>query len=72
MDKPTKKRNNYNEGILIVLKEKYGYSIDYIRKSLRGDRVGEMPDLIKKDYSALEKEATKAIKEKAEHLKTTI
>ena len=69
MDKRTKKRNNYNEDALNVLKEKYGYGLDYIRKSLRGDRVGEMPDILKKEYKALESEAKKAIKEKSESLK---
>ena len=61
MNKPTKKRNNYNEDILIALNEKYGYSIDYIRKSLRGDRKGEMPDILKKEYNLLDREAKKAI-----------
>ena len=61
MSKPTKKRNNYNEDILIALNEKYGYSIDYIRKSLRGDRKGEMPDILKKEYNLLDREAKKAI-----------
>lgn len=49
MDKRTKKRNKYNEDILVNIHSKYGYSIDYIRKSLRGDRVGEMPDIIIKE-----------------------
>ena len=72
MDKPTKKRNNYNEDILNVLADKYGYSIDYIRKSLRGDRVGEMPDILKKEYKAMDVEAKKSIKEKSKSLKPTI
>jgi len=53
MDKETKKRNIYNEEFLIAIEEKYGVSIDYIRKSLRGDRVGIIPDKIKADYKAL-------------------
>ena len=72
MNKPTKKRNNYNEDILNNIKERLGYSLDYIRKSLRGDRVGEMPDIIKKEYKALEAEAKKAIKEKSQSLKPSI
>ncbi|AKK74471.1 hypothetical protein OK18_19270 [Chryseobacterium gallinarum] len=70
MDKRTKKRKNYNEGILIILKEKYGYSFDYIRKCLRGDRPGEMADVLKKEYTVLENEAKKAIKEKSDSLKS--
>lgn len=65
MDKRTKKRTNYNEGILNVLKDKYGYSLNYIRMSLRGDRVGIMPDQIIKEYKALDFASTKAIEETA-------
>lgn len=57
MDKTTQKRKKYNEDILLVLQNKFGYSIDYIRKSLRGDRVGYMPDEIKKEYKSLEQTA---------------
>lgn len=63
MDKTKQKRKNYNTGILIVLSEKFGYSEDYIRKSLRGDRTGIMPDKIKKEYKILEKEAKDLDKE---------
>lgn len=69
MNKRTKKRNKYNEDILVFIHNKYGYSIDYIRKSLRGDRVGEMPDIIIKEYKALEKASKDAIIIKADHLK---
>lgn len=65
MDKTTQKKTSYNTVILNVLSNKYGYSIDYIRKSLRGDRVGVMPDELRKEYKALENEATKAIEQKA-------
>jgi hypothetical protein len=53
MCKPTKKRINYNEDIMSALNIKYGYSIDYIRKSIRGDREGVMPDQLKKEYQKL-------------------
>ena len=76
MDKSMTKRNNYNMGILTILSEKYGYPYDYLRKCLRGDRVGEMPDRVKKDYKALEREAEnleklnqEKLKEKANDLK---
>ena len=75
MSKPTKKRNNYNEDILIALNERWGYSIDYIRKSLRGDRVGVMPDTLIKEYKKLviaskkiQETAKKALQEKANNL----
>lgn len=76
MDKNMTKRNKYNAGILSVLEEKYGYPFDYLRKCLRGDRVGDMPDQVKKDYKILEREALdlerenqKILKEKANQLK---
>ena len=75
MSKPTKKRNNYNEDILRALNERWGYSIDYIRKSLRGDRVGVMPDTLIKEYKKLviaskkiQETAKKALQEKANNL----
>ncbi|GGB82655.1 hypothetical protein GCM10007424_23360 [Flavobacterium suaedae] len=62
--KPTKKRNNYNEDILNSLAKKFGYSVDYIRKCLRDDRKGIMPDVIKKEYKYLENIAKKAVETK--------
>jgi hypothetical protein len=64
MGKRTKNNNNYNLEILNLLATKYGYSVDYIRKCLRGDRTGIMPDAIKKEYTTLENEAKKAIEDK--------
>lgn len=63
MDKTTQKRQTYNTGILQVLAKKFGYSVDYIRKSLRGDRVGVMPDKIKKEYKTLESKAAEIEKD---------
>ena len=75
MDKTKQKRKTYNTGILNVLSEKFGYTEDYIRKSLRGDRTGIMPDKLKKEYkilekdaNALEKESKKNLQEKANNL----
>ena len=70
MDKPTKKRQTYNTVILNELKNRYGYSLDFIRKSLRGDRVGEMPDTLKKEYRIMDNESKKAIKKSLEILKS--
>lgn len=63
-NKPTKKRNNYNEDILNSLAKKYGYSVDYIRKCLRNDRKGIMPDNVKKDYKDLDTAAKKTVESK--------
>jgi signal recognition particle receptor subunit beta len=64
-NKRTNKKQNYNEEILNILETKYGYSIDYIRKCLRGDRTGIMPDEIVKEYKALHAASKKAIKRAA-------
>ena len=68
MDKTKQNRQIYITEILIVLKNKYGYSIDYIRKSLRGDRVGFVPDQLRKEYKSLASEAEKIEKESHEKL----
>lgn len=68
MNKSRKKKNNYNEEAMAVLQERYGYSLDFIRKSLRGDRVGIMPDVLKKEYRALVQSAKIAIDIRAKNL----
>jgi predicted ATP-dependent Lon-type protease len=69
MSKPTKKRTVYNADILKKLVGRYGFTEDYIRKALRGDRDGEMPDILKKEYKALDNVSKSAIQEKANSLK---
>ena len=69
MSKPTKKKAVYNTDILATLGKRYGYSIDFIRKALRGDRVGEMPDTLIKEYKALDNAAKSAIQETEKSLK---
>lgn len=63
MEDTLKIRRIYNQDILIVIKERYGFSLDYIRKSLRGDRIGLLPEKIMKEYGDLEYESRKAIQE---------
>lgn len=65
MSKPTKTKQNYNEEILKTLETKWGYSFDYMRKCLRGDRTGVMPDEIVKEYKRLESISKKAINKAA-------
>ncbi len=62
-----KKRANLNAEILNTLQERYGFSLDYIRKSLRGDRKGILPDKLIQEYKALDAAAKKAIEIKAEN-----
>lgn len=67
MCKPTKKiRIKFNEDVLEALRVKYGYTIDYIRKSIRGDRVGFVPDKLSKEYKTL-KLADEKIKQDAKN-----
>ncbi|QSW90449.1 MULTISPECIES: hypothetical protein [Flavobacterium] len=61
MNKNIKTKPSYNQEILKILKNKYGYSYDYIRKSIRGDRSGEISEKIKYEYNKLVSESRKAI-----------
>jgi hypothetical protein len=61
MKDASKKRNLYNQDILDHIQQRYGFSLDYIRKSLRGDRIGILPEKILKEYSDLELETRRAI-----------
>lgn len=61
MDKNRKSKPSYNQDVLKIIKEKHGYSYDYIRKSIRGDRVGLMSDILKAEYNKLNKEAQKTL-----------
>ncbi|KRB56359.1 hypothetical protein [Flavobacterium sp. Root186] len=56
MSKNIKSKPSYNQDVLKIIKEKHGYSYDYIRKSIRGDRVGINCDLIKAEYKRLDNE----------------
>lgn len=60
-----KTKKFYHEEMIRILHEKYGFTKDYIRKSLRGDRVGIMPDRIKKEYNAMVAASQKAVLEVA-------
>ena len=62
MDKPTKKRANYNTTVVDRLKEKYGVSKRFITMSLSGDRESETSEAIKKDYKTMLKEVNNVLK----------
>lgn len=59
----------YDPDVLNKLHELYGYSKDYIRKSIRGDRTGIIPERLKKQYNQMIKASKKA---KEEQLKEII
>ena len=61
MSEKLKKRNIYNQDILEHIQSRYGFSLDYIRKSLRGDRTGILPEKIVFEYTQLEAETRKVI-----------
>lgn len=52
--KKRKKRVSYNTVVIAIIKEKYGYSAEYIRQCLRGDQDNLSADTIKKEYSRLD------------------
>lgn len=55
MSKNKTKKENYvfNQQVLSTLVEKYGLTVYYIRQCINGNRVGIMPDKIRKDYKEL-------------------
>jgi hypothetical protein len=68
MDKNRKSKPSYNQDVLKIIKNRYGYSYDYIRKSIRGDRVGLTSDMLKAEYNKLNKESIKAIENQVNKL----
>lgn len=56
-----KTKPSYNQDVLKIIKNRHGYSYDYIRKSIRGDRVGIISDILKAEYQKLNNESKKAI-----------
>ena len=56
-----KKYNKYVSVVINRLKDKYGFSTQYIHQSLRGDRVSETSEKIVADYKLLVAEVEKAL-----------
>jgi hypothetical protein len=63
MNKHKEKTQTYNTEILQALAERFDFSVDYVRKCLRGARVGIMPDKVKKEYSEALNALTRTINE---------
>lgn len=53
MNKPTKKTATFDPATIKEVANVFSYSEDYIRKCIRGDRVGIMPDEVKKMYTKI-------------------
>lgn len=68
MSKNIKSRPSYNQDVLKIIKDRHGYSYDYIRKSIRGDRTGLICDMLKDEYQKLNNESKKAIEIKVQKL----
>lgn len=68
MGKNRKKNINYNTVAIDELVKKYGFSRDYVLKSIRGDRTGLIPTRIQDDYNQLDRASKIAIQNKANEL----
>ncbi len=53
MSKASKKYTKYDQDIMETLRKRYGFKNDYIQKSIRGERVGDVAIRIKEDYDRL-------------------
>lgn len=63
MNKGTKKKQNYkqyNGDAIEALVKKYDLSAYYIRQSINGNRVGIVPDKLKKEYPIICKDLENA------------
>lgn len=63
MDKGTKKYNTYNASIVKALVEKYGFSTQYIRQCIRGERNSLSADKIRRDYKSMNTPSEKKVQE---------
>lgn len=63
-----KKERKYNTVVIDLLKEKYGFTRNYIQMSIRGDRVGTIPKRIKEEYHQLDHASRSALKSKEKEL----
>lgn len=68
MSKNRKKNINYNTVAVDGLVKKFGFSRDYVLKSIRGDRTGVIPTRIQDEYNQLERTSNVAIQNKLNEL----
>ena len=68
MDKPKQKKSIYNDDVIKVIIERYGFKRNYILKSIRGERSGTIPLKIQEEYKKLNSEAKKIINQKSKEL----
>ena len=70
MDKPKKKKPEYNQDAIKALVDKYGYGSYYIRQCVSGNKQGLFPDQVQKEYGILCKKIDDAKKVVIETYKT--
>lgn len=63
-----KKERKYNTVVIDRLKERYGFTRNYIQMSIRGDRVGTIPTKIKEEYHQLDRASRAALKKTEDQL----
>lgn len=68
MNGAMKKRSSYNPDIIKVIVDRFGVSVNYIQKSLRGDRTGAIPEKIVKAYREMDRESKMSIYKKSNEL----
>ncbi len=59
------KKGSYNSQVVDRLIKKYGVSRRFVTMSLKGDRVSETSESIKKDYKSLEESIDKLLNGKS-------
>ncbi|MFB9077693.1 hypothetical protein ACFFLS_00715 [Flavobacterium procerum] len=68
MNKSRKAKSSYNRDIIKMIQNKYRCTPDYIRKSIRGDRVGSISILIREEYERLNDKVVQVINIEAQKL----
>ncbi|TWP23496.1 hypothetical protein ETU10_07170 [Apibacter muscae] len=61
-----RKNKIYNQEALQELQKKYGFTRDYIIKSIKGERIGTYPLRIQEEYKQLDDAAKLAIRKQSE------
>lgn len=68
MNKRTKKRLNYNTQAVNATAKFFDYTDRYVRKCIRGDAKGIMPDMVTKKYKEICRSIEKSIETKINQL----
>jgi hypothetical protein len=58
-----KTKPSYNQDVLKIIQKKHGFSYDYIRKPIRGIRIGDTSKLIRTEYENICERVIKALED---------